>query len=78
MGCLPSGLELHTCTYLNEDEVNTANKGDVIMKTCQVCVKPFTFGKKGCCSNDCYLQVLQTKLDECFRNDTSHTMLLAA
>ncbi len=77
MGCLPSGLELHTCTYLNEDEDKTTNKGDVIMNTCQVCFHPFTSGKKGCCSNDCYLQELQTRLDECFRNDTSHTQLLA-
>ena len=47
------------------------------MSSCQICVKPFTNGKKGCCSNDCYLQVLQTRLDECFRNDTSHTKLLS-
>ena len=77
MGCPPSGLELHTHTYLNEDEDKTANKGDVTMKTCQVCIRPYTSGKKGCCSTDCYLQVLQTRLDTCFRNDTSHTMLLA-
>ena len=78
MGCLPSGLELHTHTYLNEDKDKTANKGDVTMNTCQVCIRSYTSGKKGCCSTDCYLQVLQTRLDTCFRNDTSHTMLLAA
>ena len=75
MGCLSSGLELYHYTYLNEDE-DKANNGDITMKTCQVCVQPFTSGKKGCCSLDCYLQVLQTRLDECFRNDTSHTGLL--
>ncbi len=47
------------------------------MKTCQVCVQPFTIGKKNCCSVDCYLKTLQFKIDECFRNDSSHTMLLA-
>jgi len=47
------------------------------MKTCQVCTKSFPIGKSDCCSIDCYLQVLQTKLDQCFRNDTSHTRLLA-
>ena len=76
MGCLPSGLELYPYTYLNEDEDKTANRGDVTMKTCQVCVQSFTSGKKDCCSLDCYLQVLQTRLDECFRNDNSHTRLL--
>ncbi len=76
MGCLPGGLELHTYTYLNEDEDKTANKGDVPMKFCQVCTKSFAFGKSDCCSIDCYLEVLQTELDECFRNDTSHTQFL--
>ena len=46
------------------------------MKFCQVCTKSFAFGKSDCCSIDCYLQVLQTELDECFRNDTSHTQFL--
>ncbi len=31
MGCLSNGLELHICTYLNEDEEQTANKGDLPM-----------------------------------------------
>ncbi len=31
MGCLSNGLELHICTYLNEDEEQTANKGDIPM-----------------------------------------------
>ena len=31
MGCLSNGLELHICTYLNEDEEQTANKGDISM-----------------------------------------------
>jgi hypothetical protein len=47
------------------------------MSTCQICIRPFTIGKKNCCSTTCYLQVLQTRLDDCFRNDTSHTMLLS-
>jgi hypothetical protein len=47
------------------------------MKTCKVCINSFHVGHKGYCSIDCYLQVLQTKLNECFRNDTSHTRLLA-
>lgn len=46
------------------------------MKTCLVCVRKFQVGKKGCCSNACYLQDLQNRLDECFRRDTSHTQLL--
>ncbi len=46
------------------------------MKTCLVCAQPFVTGKKGCCSIECYLQKLQTKLDECFRNNTNHTRLL--
>ena len=46
------------------------------MKTCRVCIKQFHVGYKGYCSIDCYLETLQNKLDECFRNDTSHTKLL--
>ncbi len=48
------------------------------MKTCKVCTKSFHVGRKGCCSIDCHLQELQSRLNECFRNDTSHTRLLAA
>jgi len=47
------------------------------MSTCNVCVKPFTVGHKGCCSTDCHLEELQSRLDTCFRNDTSHTQLLS-
>jgi len=46
MGCISNSFELHTITYLNEDGDKTINKVDVNMKTCQVCVKPFTSGKK--------------------------------
>ena len=46
------------------------------MKTCLVCDREFQIGKKECCSSTCYFQDLQNKLDECFRNDTSHTELL--
>ncbi len=46
------------------------------MKTCKVCIKSFHVGHKDYCSTDCYFQVLQSKLNECFRNDTSHTRLL--
>ncbi|MHA7646914.1 hypothetical protein [Nitrosopumilus sp. S4] len=48
------------------------------MKTCQVCVSPFVTGKKEFCSNQCYHDNLQARLDECFRNDTSHTKLLSS
>ena len=75
MGCISNSFELHTITYLNEDEDKTINKVDVNMKTCQVCVQPFTSGKKNCCSVGCYLKTLQLKIDECFRKDTSHTRL---
>lgn len=47
------------------------------MKICKVCTKPFAFGKNGACSIDCYMEELQVRLDECFRNDKSHTKLLA-
>ncbi len=47
------------------------------MKTCKVCIKSFQVSHKGYCSIDCYLEVLQTKLDDCFRRDTSHTALLS-
>ncbi len=73
MGCISNSFELHTITYLNEDEDKTINKVDVNMKTCKVCVQPFSKGKKNCCSVDCYLKNLQLKIDECFRNDISHT-----
>ena len=76
MGCISNSFELHTITYLNEDEDKTINKVDVNMKTCQVCVQPFSKGKKNCCSVDCYLKTLQSKIDECFSNDHSHTGLL--
>jgi hypothetical protein len=46
MGCISNSFELHPITYLNEDEDKTINKVDVNMKTCQVCVQPFTKGKK--------------------------------
>lgn len=48
------------------------------MNACKVCVKPVNVGHKGCCSTNCYLQILQAKLDTCFRNDTSHTQLLSS
>jgi hypothetical protein len=48
------------------------------MNACKVCIKSFHTGHKGCCSTDCYLQVLQSKLDDCFKRDTSHTQLLTA
>ena len=48
------------------------------MNTCQVCIRPFTLGKKGCCSKDCYMQILQERLDDCFRRDTSHSKVLAS
>jgi len=47
------------------------------MKTCTVCIKSFQVGDKGYCSTDCYLEVLQTRLDGCFRRDTSHTAFLS-
>lgn len=47
------------------------------MNICEVCIKSYNAGHKGCCSTECYLKVLQSRLDECFRNDTSHTQLLA-
>ena len=75
MGCISNSFDTHTIPYLNEDEDKTTNKVDVNMKTCQVCVKPFTIGKKNCCSVDCYLKTLQFKIDERFRNDSSHTRL---
>jgi len=74
MGCISNSFELHTITYLNEDEDKTINKVDVNMKTCQVCVQPFTKGKKNCCSTDCYLKILQFKIDKRFR-DSCHTEL---
>ena len=77
MECLPSGLELHIHTYLDENEDKTANKRYVSLNACTVCVKPYTLGKKGCCSTNCYLQVLQIRLDDCCRRDTSHTKLLS-
>jgi hypothetical protein len=48
------------------------------MKICEICLKSFYVGHKGCCSSECYLEVLESRLDECFRNDNSHTELLAA
>jgi hypothetical protein len=77
MGCISNSFELHTITYLNEDEDKTINKVDVNMKTCQVCVQPFRKGKKNCCSTDCYLKTLQFKIDECFR-DSCHTELFTS
>ena len=47
------------------------------MKSCKVCTKSFLLGHKDCCSKDCYMQILQERLDDCFRRDTSHTELLA-
>ncbi|MCV0401591.1 MAG: hypothetical protein K5777_06410 [Nitrosopumilus sp.] len=47
------------------------------MNICEVCLKSYHVGHKGCCSTDCYLKVLQSRLDDCFRKDTSHTQLLA-
>ena len=44
--------------------------------SCKVCVKPFDVGHKGCCSMDCHLQFLQSRLETCFRNDISHMQLL--
>ena len=73
MGCISNSFEIHTITYLNEDENQPTNKGDVNMKTCQVCVQPFSTGRKNCCSVDCYLKTMQSKIDERFRNNTSHT-----
>ncbi len=46
MGCISNSFDTHTIPYLNEDEDKTTNKGDVNMKTCQVCVQSFTNGKK--------------------------------
>jgi hypothetical protein len=46
MGCISNSFDTHTIPYLNEDEDKTTNKVDVNMKTRQVCVKPFTKGKK--------------------------------
>ena len=48
-----------------------------MMKICEICLKSFEKGHKGCCSTDCYLQVLQRRLDDCFKRDQSHTELLA-
>jgi hypothetical protein len=48
------------------------------MNNCEYCLKSYHVGHKNCCSNDCYLKVLQSRLDECFRNDTTHTQLLMA
>ncbi|WP_179362216.1 hypothetical protein [Nitrosopumilus oxyclinae] len=47
------------------------------MKICEICLDSFDVGHKGCCSINCYLKVLQSRLDDCFRNDVSHTQLLA-
>jgi len=47
------------------------------MKFCQNCSKSFTFGKNDCCSIDCYLEILQSKLEVCFRNDNTHTQILS-
>jgi len=76
MGCISSGLELHICTYLDENEDQPSNKGDVPMKICKSCTKSFVLGKNDCCSIECYLENLQFKIDECFRRDTSHTKFL--
>ena len=46
------------------------------MKICQVCTKPFAFGKSSSCSIDCYLEELQFRLDECFKKDKSHITFL--
>jgi len=46
------------------------------MKTCKICTRTFRFGKNGHCSMKCYLNNLQFKLDECFRNDVNHTGFL--
>ncbi len=47
------------------------------MNICQNCTKPFIIGKNDCCSIDCNLENLQFKLDECFRNNPTHTQLLS-
>ena len=47
------------------------------MNTCQVCTQSFRSGQKGCCSTDCYLQELQTKLNDVFMR-TSHTKFLTS
>ena len=46
------------------------------MKACKACITPFHIGHKGYCSTDCFFKTLQTRLDKCFRDDTSHTNLL--
>ncbi len=48
------------------------------MNICEICLKSFSTGHKGCCSTECYMQILQEKLEECSRHDTSHTKLLVS
>lgn len=47
---------------------------DVILNTCKNCTNSFLVGHKGCCSTNCYLHVLQTRLDDCFRKDKSYSI----
>ena len=60
------------------DEGQTTIKGDVLLNICEICLKSYHVGHKGCCSTECYLKVLESKLDACFKNDKSHTQLLIA